>query len=135
LKGVLVVDAAASGALALLQVLGTGPLASLTNLPSTLLDATGIFLVGYAILLLALARASRVPSALIGLVVAGNVGWALGCMALLASAAIAPGPLGVAFVLAQAAAVLVFAALEYAGLRRSAPASGVDSMFAVSRTQ
>lgn len=47
LKGVLIADAAASGALALLQIVGNAALAGLTNLPSSLLGATGVFLLGY----------------------------------------------------------------------------------------
>lgn len=123
LRNTLIADAVASGALALLQVLGHAPLARLTALPAALLLATGLFLAGYVALLGLMARAGRLPVWLVTLVVAGNIGWALGCMALAGGAAgLAANSLGTAYLLAQAAAVLVFAELEYAGLRRSRPA-------------
>ena len=121
LKAALVADALVSGAVAALQLLGGQSLASWLVLPPPLLTATGSFLVVYVILLLALARSRSVAAPLIGIVVLGNLGWAVGCMALLALGFVTTGPLGTVFVLIQAAAVLVFAALEYRGMQVSAP--------------
>ncbi|MFP5390445.1 MAG: hypothetical protein ACLGI6_02720 [Gammaproteobacteria bacterium] len=122
LKFALVADAIVSGAVALLQLTLAGPLAQLLALPHPLLAYTGEFLLAYTLLLVLMARARRLPRALVLLPVVGNVGWAIGCAELLIGGAVQANGLGVAFVLVQAVAVLVFAALEYSGLKRSTPA-------------
>jgi hypothetical protein len=120
LRKALLADALASGALAVLQVAMPDALGRLLMLPRALLFETGVFLVAYTVLLVVLARSARVWPGLIMLVVIGNVGWALGC-GMLPVAGIQPNALGVAFLAMQAVAVLVFAALEFAGLKRSQP--------------
>lgn len=124
LKTALVADAIVSGGVAVLQLVAASWLSELLMLPRTLLVETGGFLVAYTILLIVLARSTRVWSAIVGIVVLGNVGWAAGCVGLLATDALAPSGLGVAFVLVQALAVLVFAVLEYMGLKASEPRAG-----------
>lgn len=73
-------------------------------------------------LLIGLARSGRVWSAMISVVVLGNVGWAVASLGLLFSSLIAPNALGEGYVLFQAVAVLVFAGLEFKGLMASLPA-------------
>lgn len=51
---------------------------------------------------------------------AGNLGWALGCVLLLISGSVAPTVLGTAYVLVQALTVGVLAELQFFGLRRAA---------------
>jgi hypothetical protein len=119
LKLALYADAAASMSLAALQLTLPSLLAQHLALPAVLLMETGVFLAAYALLLVAMARAARIPSALVLLIVFGNVGWAGACLVLAASPILAPGALGIAFLLFQAAAVLLFAWLEYAGLSAS----------------
>jgi hypothetical protein len=130
LKGALTADALVSGAVAALQLLGGQSLASWLALPQPLLTAAGAFLVAYAFALLVMARSTSIGSLLIWVVVLGNVGWASACIALLAIGSLATGSLGTAFVLVQAAAVLVFAVLEYKGMRSSAPIDSLESGFA-----
>jgi uncharacterized membrane protein len=60
-------------------------------------------------------------------VIVGNIGWAIGCVVLLAAGLVAPSGLGIAFVVIQALAVLVFAGLEFAGLRTSLPTAATRS--------
>lgn len=122
LKTALLADAAVSAAAAALQLAVPDGLAELLHLPRALLVETGAFLAVYVVLLVAMARAARLWSSLVWVVVLGNVGWALGCVGLAVSPV--PGALGVAFLLVQALAVLVFAALEYRGLKSSAPRCG-----------
>jgi hypothetical protein len=122
LKKALAADAVVSGAVAVLQVSMSDGLGRLLMLPRGLLVETGVFLVAYTVLLVVLARSGRIWSSLILLVVAGNVAWAAGCAALLGTGYLEPNTLGLAFVAVQAAAVLVFAGLEYLGLRDSDPA-------------
>ena len=119
LRTALTADAVVSGGVAALQLTAASWLSELLMLPRTLLVESGAFLVAYTVLLVALARSARVPSAVVGIIVLGNIAWAVGCLGLLAMDAPAPSRLGVAFVLVQALAVLLFAALEYVGLNAS----------------
>lgn len=123
----LAADALVSGATAALQVAAPAWLGQLLLLPHALLLETGIFLVAYTVLLIVLARSARVWSGLIGIVVAGNLGWAIGCVALLASGALSPNLLGAAFVATHVIVVLTFATLEFNGLRASTPTSAEGS--------
>jgi hypothetical protein len=127
LRAALIADAIASGALALLQIAAAAPLAEWLQLPHDLVAESGAFLVAYTALLIVLAASGRVWPALIVLIVAGNVGWAIGCAALPAGGFVAPNALGVAYLAVQAVAVLVFAALQYFGLKSSSAAPGETS--------
>lgn len=119
LKIGLQLDAAGSGAVALLQLLASAALAGLLQLPRALLIETGVFMVGYVVLTLVLSRSVRVPLLLIGLVIAGNVAWAIGCAVLPLSGAVSPSGWGIAFLTVHAVSVLVFATLQTLGLRSS----------------
>jgi len=121
LPRVMAVDAASCAATGALQLVFTGALARLTGLPAPLLLGTGLFLLGYAAAAAWMASREEAPRRLIGLVVAGNFGWAAGCIALLAMEGAAIGALGWAWVLAQALTVVVLAELQWMGLRRSRP--------------
>lgn len=118
LKAALLADAVVSGAVAVQQLAFTAPLAELTGLPAALLSGTGLFMVGYTALLLALWRAPRVLPWLIQLIVVGNVGWALACLALLAGQVVPFNAWGEALLLVQALGVLVLGGWEGLGLRR-----------------
>ena len=126
LKLALYGDAAASATLAGGQLLFPALLSEHLSLPTILLTETGIFLVGYVLMLLCLAGMARVWAAAIQFVVIGNVGWALGCLALAATPLVSPSGLGVAFLLFQAVAVLLFAWMERAGLQASTDAPARD---------
>jgi hypothetical protein len=119
LRAGLLVDAAGSGAMALLQLALTTWLAEHLRLPHALLLGTGVFMLGYAALTAWMGRAPRLPLALVRLVIVGNVGWALAAVALVLGGALAPAPLGLAFMGVHAASVLGFAALQQLGLARS----------------
>ncbi|MDQ3222974.1 MAG: hypothetical protein M3Q75_05805 [Gemmatimonadota bacterium] len=60
------------------------------------------------------------------MVVAINLVWVLGSVALVVAGRFPLTVLGLAFVLAQAAAVALFAALQFLGLRRSRPRGRKD---------
>jgi hypothetical protein len=119
LRAGLTLDAVGSGAMALLQLAAAAPLAGWLQLPQPLLFGTGLFMLGYAALTAWMARAPRLPAALVRLVVAGNVGWAVAAAALVLAGAVAPSPLGYGFVAVHALSVLGFAALQGPGLARS----------------
>jgi hypothetical protein len=119
LRRALLADAIFSGVSALLLVFGAGLLASLLNLPDTLLRETGLFLIAYAALVGWLGTRQTMPKVLVGIVLAGNAAWAIASIALLFSGAVTPNLLGEVFVALQAIVVGIFAELQFLGLRRS----------------
>lgn len=128
LKLALVVDAAASGAIGIVQLAVPGMLGDALQLPLPLLGETGIFLVGYALMLLALASLRTAWTLAIRVIIFGNIGWALACLALAATGILAQSGLGTAYLAFQALAVLLFAGLEYAGLRASQAATAAQAL-------
>lgn len=127
LKLALYADAAGCLALAALQLVLIDTLAKKLSLPAVLLIETGYFMVAYALVLVFLASARRMWKATVQFIVIGNVGWAIGCVALMAIAS--PSTAGLAFLAFHAVAVLLFAYLERAGLRASlgsVPASSLQ---------
>jgi hypothetical protein len=118
LRPVLCLDAAASGALGVAATAGAGVLDTLLGLPADLLRGVGIFLVVYAVGLVVLAARPRIPRPAVGVVVLGNFAWVLASLGLAVGLWSTMTVLGIVVVLAQAAAVAVFADLQYAALRR-----------------
>lgn len=118
LRRVLQLDAAATGATGLLLLGGTGILAGLFNLPASLLVYAGAFSVGWALTLGFVSLRERLSHSFVWTIIIANVAWVIGSVALLVSGYVSPTWLGYAFVIAQALAVDVFAALQFFGLRR-----------------
>jgi len=119
LRRALLADAAVSGAAGALMLLGAGPLTGLLGIPALLLRVAGLALLPYAALVLRLGRSERPARAAVWAVIAVNLLWAAGCVLLLLAGWIAPTGLGIAFVVAQATAVALFAELQVLGLRRT----------------
>ena len=118
LRFALLGDAAASGATGLLLAAGAGSLAGLLDLPEALLRIAGLVLLPYAAFVAWLGtRKGGAPRNAVRAVVAINLLWALDSVLLLAAGPVAPNGLGIAFVLAQALAVMGFAALQWTALR------------------
>lgn len=124
LPRVMAADAISCAATGAVQLGLTDALARQTGLPAALLTGTGVFLLAYAALAAWMARRPVPPRRLIGLVVAGNLDWAAGGVALLASGLVAQTALGVAWVLAQVVVVIALADLQWMGLRATRPARG-----------
>lgn len=112
-------DIAGSAPVALAQVLAADRLSPLLNLPQALLFESGLVMAAYVALLTWLVRRPRMPRALLQAVIAGNLAWALVAAGLMV--ALAPGAPGLLF-LALHLAPALFAALQRAGLKRSADA-------------
>lgn len=123
LRNALYVDALATGATALLAIVGAPLLAPFFDLPEALLLWAGLALVPFVAMLVVVARRAAVPKLILFDVVALNVLWVIGSFALLITGAVAPNALGIAFVAAQALAVAVFAELQFIGIRRAGAAT------------
>ena len=113
IRWALLIDAVASGGMGVLLLAAANQLAPLLGLPVSLLRGVGVFLIPFAAFLLWIARRAGALHGLIRTVVIGNVLWILGSILLLVSGSVSPTGLGTLFVVAQAAAVAVFAWLEY----------------------
>lgn len=112
------IDATASGALGVLGVAAAPLLADLLGPPASVLFGVGVFFVVFAAALLVLASRRTIPRPAAWTVVIGNAAWTVGSVVATIVAAGTLTGLGVGIVLAQAAAVAVFADLQWMGLRR-----------------
>jgi hypothetical protein len=119
LRRALLADAAVSAAAGLLQAAGGAALPSLVGLPLSLLWWSGWFMLAYAASLFWLARGAERPSALIAIVVFGNLGWAAACIAVWTLGVVRPSALGVAYLVVQALAVFALAVWQFIGWRAS----------------
>jgi hypothetical protein len=119
LRRAILLDAVVSGIMALLLTFGASALASLLDLPETLLRESGLFLIVYVLLIGRLGTRQLMPKAMVLIVIAGNVAWTLGSIALLFSGMVSPNLLGEIVVAIQAIASGIFAELQYIGMRKS----------------
>lgn len=119
LRNVLHADALISGAAGLLMMLGAPLLSPLLELPAQLLFWAGLVLVPFVAMLVVIARRATVSKLVMIDIIAINVLWVVASFGLLVSGVVAPNALGIAFVVAQALAVAVFAELHFIGIRRA----------------
>lgn len=119
LRKALALDAAACAGMGLLLAIAAGSLAAPFGLPETLLRGAGLVLLPCAALLAVLASRETLPRLAVYAVVGVNLIWIVDSIAILLMSWFAPTGLGIAFVLAQAAAVAFVTELEVIGLRRS----------------
>lgn len=118
LRTVLFIDAVSTGFTGLVSLLFAEVLAGLLQLPAPLVLGSAWVLVPFAIFVGYLASRSVPPRSAVWLVVAANVSWVIGCVALLFSGDVAPNVLGYVFIIGQAVIVGVFAELQFIGLRK-----------------
>jgi len=123
LRRVLLADAATSGAIGLLMMLGSSLLEQLLGLPAELSRYAGISLLPFAAFLVYLATRENLSQSAVRAVIVLNALWTAGSILLLLSGWIEPTGLGYAFVIFQAFGVAMFAGLEYLGLRKSVMAA------------
>jgi hypothetical protein len=119
LRLALVLDAVATLATGAAMLLFATPLEALLGLPATLMTGAGLFLLGYAVVVAVLSRCRTLPRWAVWTIIVGNALWAIDCVALAFVGVFAPSALGIAFLLAQGAAVAGFAELQYVGMKRS----------------
>ena len=119
LRLVLAVDAVTSAAMGIGLVSASGVLAAWTSLPATLLFDSGLVLLPFAILVGFLATRANPSRVGVWIVIALNALWTIGSLVSLFTSWMTPNLLGSIFIAAQAAAVGLFAELEYVGLRKA----------------
>lgn len=117
LRAVIGLDAAVCGALGAAFAAGGGDVAGLTGLPLAFTQPLGLFLVGYAALLVWLALRPALPRALVWSLVGFNALWAVESVAIVAMGWVQPNALGVGVIFAQAAGALGVAAMQALALR------------------
>ena len=118
LRCALLLDAAASGATALLVIVAAGLLDGLLGLPAALLRGAGLVLVPYVAFVIYAGTREAIPRPAVWTIIAANALWAFASVLLLLSGLVAPTLLGYAFVIGQAAVVALLGELQYVGLRR-----------------
>ena len=123
LRAALIIDAAASGTIAFLQLMAPHLAARAFGLSVELLLATSVVLGAWAGAMFWLASSTALARAVVVTLVAGNLLWSGACVALVM---LAPPrtALGVAMLIVQAAGTVAFAVAQAVGLRQSQPASG-----------
>ena len=119
-RNVLSLDAATSGIAGVAMIAGAGFISSLTGLPSSLLFWAGVILLPWTALLAYFSRRSTMSRIAMIDIVAVNALWVVASIGILVAGLVTPSMLGVAFVIAQAAAVLLFTVLQMGVLRSSA---------------
>ncbi|HEV3498542.1 MAG TPA: hypothetical protein VHA34_19560 [Actinomycetes bacterium] len=119
LRLLLRLDAAASGALGVLLATAGNLLDDPLGIPAAVLMGVGGFLVAYAAALWFIGSRPKVSRPAVRVVAAGNLLWVAASVIAAAAGWWAPTALGTGLVLAQAAAVALFAELQLTGLRRT----------------
>ncbi len=127
LRNALAADAAACAATGLLLAMAAGPLSGLLGFPASFLRGAGLVLLPCAALLAWFCARETLPRLVVYAVIGVNILWVADSIAILVAGWFQPSGLGIAFVLAQAAAVAVIAELEVIGLKRSAASSSANA--------
>lgn len=117
LRRVLAFDAVSGAATGGLHLLLAPELSAWLGLPEALLQASGVAILAFVALAGWLARQASPPRGPLMTIVLLNLAWAIACLWLAFGGAVDMTSLGLAYVLLQAAAVLVLAELEWMGLR------------------
>jgi hypothetical protein len=119
LRRVLLLDTIATGATALLLLMGAEQLASLLGLPIAMLRESGLILAVFVVFVGWMAAQEPAPISAVRLVIAANVIWVAASLMLLVSGFVEPTAAGYVLISAQALVVGGFAELQMMALRRS----------------
>lgn len=117
LRAVLWFDASTGVLLGALHLLLTQTLAEWLGLAPALLQVSGVVLLGYAALAVAVASAQVLPRAALMALVVGNFAWALASLGLLLGSSLSPTVLGQAYLLVHVVSVALLAELQWMGAR------------------
>lgn len=119
LRLVLLADAATCLACGLVLTFGGANLAELLGFPKSLMLYPGLSLFPFAFFLIYSATRKSISKTLIWVVIGLNLLWTIDSFLLLISGYVSPTTLGYVFVIFQAVGVLMFADLEFLGLRKA----------------
>ena len=111
-------DAVVTGANGLAYLIAAGPLSDLLGLDATFLRGIGLFLLAFTAFVWRVSARTAPPAGAVWAVVAVNVAWVLGSLALAALGLGSPSTAGTVWVVLQAAVVGLFAELQILALRR-----------------
>ena len=123
LRSLLALDAATCAAMGTVLLLGSPPIAEVTQIPAGLLFWAGASLMPVAAFMALSARTTPVPGWAALLIVLGNLLWIAASLLLPAAGLIAPNTLGWAFLAGQAGIVAALTKLEFDALRGPATAA------------
>ena len=121
LRLVLKLDAAACGALGGASLAGAPVRDDLLGVPVVPLASVGVFLAAWAVVLWVISACPRVSKTTAWVVILFNLAWTVDSAVVLAAGWFPLTAMGVAFILAQAAAVVIIAAAQFYALRRAYP--------------
>ncbi len=121
LRAVLAADAVSAGAMGVLLLVAPAAILDLLGLPGWLTRSAGLALLPFAAFVGWTASRPVPARAAVWSVVALNLAWAIESVVTVAGGFVTATPLGVAFVLVQAALVAAFATVQFAVLRRLSP--------------
>jgi len=119
LRRVLFADAIVSALTATLMLTESAVLTPMLGVPAALLTTAALGTLLYAAYLVWAATRKSLPRAAVWLPVLLNIVWAADCLALALGVGGQPGTAGLALLAVQVVGAMVFAELEYMGLRRS----------------
>ena len=118
LRLVLKLDAVSSGALGVLSLAAAPALDDLLGTPVTLLVPVGLFLIAWAAALWVIASRPRIGRTAVWAVILLNLVYVVDSAVVVAAGWFSLTAVGTAFVSAQAAAVVLFAAAQFYALRK-----------------
>jgi hypothetical protein len=119
LRYVLFADAATCLACGLLLTIGGGFLQDILGLPISLMFYAGLSLLPFTAFLIYTATRKSISKTAIWAIIGLNLLWTIDSFLLLVSGYVAPTAFGYVFVIFQAIGVLMFADLEFIGLRKA----------------
>lgn len=119
LRNALLLDGLFGGVGCVLMLFGATILAPLTGLPVALLAWAGAALLPWSAILISLARRETMPRLWLIDIIALNALWVAASFGIIVSGVVEPNALGYSFVVMQALAVILFAALQVIALRRN----------------
>lgn len=117
LRAVIALDAAVCGAMGAAFAAGGASVADLAGLPLAFTQPLGLFLLGYAALLVWMALRPALPRAAVWGLVGFNAVWAIESVAIVAMGWVQPNAVGAGLIYAQAAGALGVAAMQFLALR------------------
>jgi hypothetical protein len=126
LRSILLVDGIVSGAMGLLLIASASVLDSVFDLPVAFLRGLGVVLLPWFALLAVVATRTVIRRTAVRFVIAVNLGWVAASILLLFTGWVEPNALGIAFIIVQAMAVVVFALAQIAKQVEAAPASSAQ---------